>query len=197
MPWQSGRCRHEPNISKGQLQTKAGTAHLPGMWSPVLPDAIRAPENRCPRCHTKLFKGMLAGAASDVQGGGAGVNERICIWCGNPLPSRRRSYCSDACRDARWHKYWSDATETAKKAVGYRPMMWPAIAAEQIRLYPSCSRCGSVQNLEAHHIRPLHSGGSNELSNLITLCHDCHRAQHKSKPRENDASRTVQGALSV
>lgn len=79
--------------------------------------------------------------------------------------------------------------------IGYRPMMWPRIAAEQIILYPQCQRCGSTKSLEAHHIVALHSGGSNELSNLTTLCHDCHRAQHKGMPRKRDPSRTIQGAL--
>jgi 5-methylcytosine-specific restriction endonuclease McrA len=118
-----------------------------------------------------------------------------CIICGNPLPPRRRSYCSDSCRDERWHREIVARIEEGKQCVGYRPMMWPSIAAEQVRLYPVCSRCGSTKYLEAHHIRPLHSGGSNGLSNLTTLCHDCHRAQHRSKPRKHDSTRTLQGAL--
>jgi 5-methylcytosine-specific restriction endonuclease McrA len=81
--------------------------------------------------------------------------------------------------------------------VGYRPTMWPAIAAEQIRFSPSCARCGSTVDLEAHHIVPLASGGTNELSNLLTLCHDCHRAQHRGKPRKHDPSRTIQEALLI
>ena len=118
-----------------------------------------------------------------------------CIICGAALPPRRRSYCSDECRDERWHRELAARIETAKNCVGYRPMFWPAIAAEQIRLHPACSRCGSTKNLEAHHIVALKSGGSNELSNLITLCHGCHRAQHKGKPREHDSNRSLQGAL--
>jgi 5-methylcytosine-specific restriction endonuclease McrA len=118
-----------------------------------------------------------------------------CMICGNPLSPRRRYYCSDACRDERWHREIVKRVEEAKKMVGYRPMMWSAIAAEQIRLHPVCSRCGNTKELEAHHIRALKSGGSNELSNLITLCHDCHRAQHRGMPREHDTSRTIQGTL--
>jgi len=118
-----------------------------------------------------------------------------CLICGNSLPPKRHRYCSDACRDERWYRQIVKQIEDAKGAVGYRPMMWSAIAAEQIRLYPKCNRCGRTKDLEAHHIRALKSGGSNELSNLLTLCHDCHRAQHGMKPRKNDASRTIQGAL--
>lgn len=121
----------------------------------------------------------------------------ICIECGSQLPPRRRSYCSDKCRDERWRRYWSEQTEQAKKMIGYRPMLWPAIAAEQIILYPPCRQCGSNKSLEVHHIVALHSGGSNELSNLITLCHDCHRAQHKGKPRKNDPTKTIQVSITT
>jgi len=85
--------------------------------------------------------------------------------------------------------------EEAKKMIGYRPMMWSAIAAEQTSLHPVCARCGNTGYLEAHHIVALKSGGSNELSNLITLCHPCHRAQHRRMPRNRDPSRTLQVAL--
>ncbi|WP_204365619.1 HNH endonuclease [Natronococcus jeotgali] len=34
--------------------------------------------------------------------------------------------------------------------------------------------CSSEQRLEVHHIVPLSAGGSNERSNLITLCKNCH-----------------------
>ncbi|WP_083866574.1 HNH endonuclease [Natronococcus occultus] len=34
--------------------------------------------------------------------------------------------------------------------------------------------CSSEQRLEVHHIVPLSVGGSNELSNLVTLCKECH-----------------------
>jgi 5-methylcytosine-specific restriction endonuclease McrA len=39
-----------------------------------------------------------------------------------------------------------------------------------------CTRCGSGDRLEVHHIVPLSEGGDAfALSNLTTLCHDCHR----------------------
>jgi 5-methylcytosine-specific restriction endonuclease McrA len=126
---------------------------------------------------------------------GTMTQERVCIMCGKPLPPRRRSYCSDECRDDRWQKYWADRVEEGKRAIGYRPMTWPAIAAEQLRLHPVCQQTGDTQDLEVHHIRPLRSGGTNELSNLITLSHKRHLAQHRTKPRKNDPSRTLQEML--
>lgn len=41
-----------------------------------------------------------------------------------------------------------------------------------------CSMCGSVQNVEVHHIIPIKEGGTNELENLIPLCRDCHQEIH-------------------
>ena len=42
----------------------------------------------------------------------------------------------------------------------------------------SCQRCEKKDSrgrgLSAHHIVPRESGGSNDLSNLLTLCHKCH-----------------------
>lgn len=46
----------------------------------------------------------------------------------------------------------------------------------------SCGRGGGPNGdaeLHAHHITPLSHGGSNHLSNLVTLCRECHNAQHE------------------
>lgn len=42
-----------------------------------------------------------------------------------------------------------------------------------------CANCGrSGVELHAHHIVPLSVGGTNSLSNLKTLCEDCHKLIH-------------------
>ncbi len=46
-----------------------------------------------------------------------------------------------------------------------------------------CKRCGSPENLETDHIIELSKGGSNDFSNLQTLCHDCHEKKSKRKFR--------------
>jgi 5-methylcytosine-specific restriction endonuclease McrA len=41
-----------------------------------------------------------------------------------------------------------------------------------------CQVCGTRSHLEVHHQQfRSHSGGDTE-ENLITLCHDCHSAEH-------------------
>lgn len=38
-----------------------------------------------------------------------------------------------------------------------------------------CSRCGSKENLELHHMIPLAIGGDNDNRNLTILCKHCHQ----------------------
>jgi len=41
-----------------------------------------------------------------------------------------------------------------------------------------CKMCGRMKYLHVHHKVPRASGGSHEISNLITLCVRCHSNQH-------------------
>lgn len=40
-----------------------------------------------------------------------------------------------------------------------------------------CVDCGSTDDLEADHVVPRAQGGSNQLANLATRCHNCHLAK--------------------
>lgn len=42
-----------------------------------------------------------------------------------------------------------------------------------------CVICGSTVKLEVDHMRGLQNGGSNDMSNLATLCDDCHTEKTK------------------
>ena len=42
-----------------------------------------------------------------------------------------------------------------------------------------CKRCGRAGRLEAHHVVSLAAGGTNDISNLRTLCRGCHIAIHR------------------
>ena len=44
-----------------------------------------------------------------------------------------------------------------------------------------CRSCGARDHLEVHHIRQRKDGGSNSPDNLITMCHECHRAWHEGQ----------------
>lgn len=42
-----------------------------------------------------------------------------------------------------------------------------------------CRVCGAKSFLQCHHIRPIKKGGTDKLSNLMTLCESCHEKHHK------------------
>lgn len=46
------------------------------------------------------------------------------------------------------------------------------------RFNGKCASCGNDDELEIHHIVPLCLGGTNNLTNLVPLCHRCHKAAH-------------------
>ena len=59
------------------------------------------------------------------------------------------------------------------------PSDWDRIRTQVLsRDNYKCGNCGSSHNLHVHHIVPLSKGGTNNLSNLKTLCEDCHKSLH-------------------
>lgn len=45
----------------------------------------------------------------------------------------------------------------------------------------SCCNCGSSENIEYHHIVPISLGGNDIESNIVPLCHRCHKAAHHGR----------------
>jgi 5-methylcytosine-specific restriction endonuclease McrA len=41
-----------------------------------------------------------------------------------------------------------------------------------------CQECGSLENLQVHHLKFRSRLGHDEMTNLTTLCVRCHRRQH-------------------
>jgi 5-methylcytosine-specific restriction endonuclease McrA len=39
--------------------------------------------------------------------------------------------------------------------------------------------CGSMQNLQVHHLKPRSRFGGDKEQNLITLCAECHARRHR------------------
>jgi 5-methylcytosine-specific restriction endonuclease McrA len=59
---------------------------------------------------------------------------------------------------------------------GSRSGKWPAVRQRFIKAHPCCEACGSLQDLNVHHIFSFHDHPELELDpdNLITLCRKHH-----------------------
>lgn len=68
-----------------------------------------------------------------------------------------------------------------KKTIIHKDKWW-AIKQEVYKKYGhKCSKCGSCNNIDVHHKIPLSKGGTNNIQNLIPLCHECHEKIHGYK----------------
>jgi len=61
---------------------------------------------------------------------------------------------------------------------GYGPA-WQKIREEHLAMEPWCRRCGTKAT-DVDHIVPKRQGGSNDHSNLQSLCHSCHSQKTRS-----------------
>lgn len=50
---------------------------------------------------------------------------------------------------------------------------------------PFCALCGSTEGLEHHHVIPRASGGTDDETNLLTVCHTHHGLIHGMRKRAN------------
>ncbi len=46
-----------------------------------------------------------------------------------------------------------------------------------------CQECGSMKNLQVHHMKPRSRLGGDVMRNLITLCDSCHGKCHGRRPQ--------------
>jgi len=117
--------------------------------------------------------------------------KRACIWCGKPLPKRRRRYCSHECDI----QYFQNV---------YAPLWWnnaKSMALE--RANHQCEQCGNRGYLEVHHKEKLENGESrhnsqkNRQENLIVLCRPCHEKVHHphSEMVQKQEMNRLQGVL--
>ena len=60
----------------------------------------------------------------------------------------------------------------------YNSKMWRALRKYKIKNNPLCEQCEREKQVTSaeciDHIKPLSMGGTNDLSNLQTLCNKCH-----------------------
>ena len=45
----------------------------------------------------------------------------------------------------------------------------------------SCVNCGCTESIEYHHIVPVLLGGTNNIRNIVPLCHKCHMAANRGR----------------
>lgn len=85
---------------------------------------------------------------------------RPCIECATPTGATRCEACAASWGRRRGSIGWQVRTKQAVKA----------------RDGERCQNCGSTEELEMDHIKPLVFGGANIIGNLRLLCHGCHVA---------------------
>lgn len=52
---------------------------------------------------------------------------------------------------------------------------WKTVRKRHLEREPFCQACRTEENLEVHHILPVHAGGCElDPQNLVTLCAHCH-----------------------
>ena len=56
-----------------------------------------------------------------------------------------------------------------------------------------CFNCGGTESIELHHIVPLRLGGTNNLSNIVVLCHRCHMAAHHGRHIQEYTTKNFKG----
>lgn len=106
-----------------------------------------------------------------------------CKWCGKKIEDkRRRTFCCDEhARKFGNATVWHRGRDAYSTRILYRDNF-------------TCQRCGEFHadrsefnvpipvsdgSLEVHHIVPVSEGGDDSPGNLVTLCHECHKAVHR------------------
>lgn len=88
-------------------------------------------------------------------------------------------YCDDHEKIMNHHYEHFQRGYSAGKRYG-RP--WRRIRDRYVRIHPFCEMCLKegrfVKVEEVHHIVPLSRGGTNDESNLMSLCRSCHEKIH-------------------
>lgn len=84
--------------------------------------------------------------------------------------------------------HWEEHNTTKaqrRKRLTYSYRQWRDAVIKRDKV---CQMCGSSKRLEVHHIKPYAAYPElrQELSNGITLCHDCHVQLHKQERKDGE-----------
>ncbi len=114
--------------------------------------------------------GVEAARKVDRTGQGKGVPHRHFDGCQCPWHRSRLGASNPAWRGGPGYDWDGTGWKEARK-----------LARERDEV---CRRCGCPPNdreLDVHHVVLRRDGGTNELDNLLTLCHPCHMREHADK----------------
>lgn len=102
----------------------------------------------------------------------------ICNTCFQSINPKAK-YCSSKCKSKHYRMLISTETGFSCKL------------QKILLLYP-CANCNwNVGPRDVHHIIHACNGGKNDLSNLITLCPNCHRLAHRNLLSEDKLQELV------
>lgn len=105
-------------------------------------------------------------------------SKKPCAYPGCPNLTHD-TYCEE--HQALRHKQYDKFTRAPNHDKKYGNN-WRRIRALYVKQHPLCERClkeGRITPVEeVHHIVPLSRGGTNQFSNLMSLCQSCHTKTH-------------------
>ena len=109
--------------------------------------------------------------------------DKPCSYPGFPkLVPAGQTYCEEHTkkRSREYERY--DRDPATRKRYGKQ---WRRIRSIYIKAHPYCEECyrkGIMTPVEeVHHIKPLSEGGTNDFSNLMSLCKSCHSRIHAER----------------
>ena len=97
-----------------------------------------------------------------------------CKRCGNKINGSGKKYCLSCRRIVEMER---ENVDRKNRGFSFQKIK-KHIVSETGSV---CSKCGSLEKIEAHHINPIKNGGDNSRENLILLCHDCHKKEHHKR----------------
>lgn len=106
---------------------------------------------------------------------------KLCGYAGcNCLSIPGKYFCSkhQALSDKRKLAHQKDFTslKNASRCFNYKNPEWYRVKSNVLKNQPYCAYCGSRENLQVHHIKPVRYYPElvYEVSNLLVLCRSCH-----------------------
>lgn len=108
-----------------------------------------------------------------------------CKWCGQTLPSGRRSFCKDSCsRNYSKVTFTKRTTPSLPYRIACRDRFFCQATGADLALYNRFHQRIPASNglLTIHHLVPVSQQGTDHESNLLTLSVAAHQAYHAGDP---------------